>query len=108
MSKSAQTLMVAASLTGLSLASSAGLAQADVLSNRHHLSCTDQSTPVVIPHTTARNVRLGLPADIDASVDIQEIYGWNEDTRLRLRRQGLSVQTEGGGARLTVEPNRHC
>lgn len=82
---------------------------ADSLSNRHHLSgCTQQSAPVVIPHADARTVRLGLPADVGATVDIQEIYGWDEETRLRLRRQGLSIQTQGGGASVTIRQNHPC
>lgn len=82
---------------------------ADSLSNRHHLSgCTQQSAPVVIPHADAQTVRLGLPADVGATVDIQEVYGWDEETRLRLRRQGLSIQTQGGGASLTIRQNHPC
>ncbi|MEO0385105.1 MAG: hypothetical protein AAF234_16290 [Pseudomonadota bacterium] len=82
---------------------------AESLSNRHHLSgCTQQSSPVVIPHADARTVHLGLPADVGASVGIQEVYGWDEETRLRLRRRGLSVQTQGGGASLTIRQNHPC
>lgn len=90
------------------LMASAGISAADSLSNRHHLSCTNQSAPVVIPHATVRTVRLGLPADVGALAHIQEVYGWEEETRLRLRRQGLSIQTESGGATLTITQNHPC
>lgn len=97
-------LLVAAPM----ILASAGISAADSLSNRHHLSCTTQSAPVVIPHATARTVRLGLPADLEATVHVKEVYGWEEETRLRLRRQGLSIQTEGGGATLTIAQNHPC
>jgi hypothetical protein len=96
------------SITAVMIPVAAGISAADSLSNRHHLSCTNQSAPVVIPHATARTVRLGLPADVGATAHIQEVYGWNEETRLRLRRQGLSIQTEGGGANLTIASNHPC
>lgn len=102
--KLAMRLATAATL----LLATVGTGTSESLSNRHHLSCTNQSAPVVIPHATARTVRLGLPADIGPTVNLQDVYGWDEETRLRLRRQGLSVRTEGGGARLVVEQNSAC
>lgn len=105
MQKSAFTV----TLSTLAAAFVASDGAAESLSNRHHLSnCTQQSAPVVIPYADARTVRLGLPADVGATVDIQEVYGWDEETRLRLRRQGLSVQTQGGGASLTIRHNHPC
>lgn len=86
-----------------------GAAFADTLSNRHHLSdCTVQSAPVVIPYADVRTVRLGLPADLDGRTRIEEVYGYEEETRLRLRRRGLSVQTHGGGAVLTLPERGGC
>lgn len=87
----------------------AGPVSAETFSNRHHLSdCTAQSAPVVIPYADARTVRLGLPADIGGQARIAEIYGYDEETRLRLRRRGLSVNTEGGGATLMMPHQSDC
>ncbi len=84
-------------------------ASAETYSNRHHLSgCTDQSVPVVIPYATHRTVQLGLPADIRGDVQITELYGFDEETRLRLRPRGLVLNTEGGGARMIVHPRSNC
>jgi hypothetical protein len=102
-------LSFSVALSSLLMGFVASGAAADSLSNRHHLSgCTQQSAPVVLPHADARTVRLGLPANVGASVDIQEVYGWDEETRLRLRRQGLTIQTEGGGATLILRQNHPC
>ncbi len=108
MAKSGRKFPVILTFLAAILLGSTGWSAADSLSNRHHLTCTQQSAPVVIPHATARTVRLGLPANVGATAHIQEVYGWNEETRLRLRRQGLSIQTEGGGANLTIEQNHPC
>jgi hypothetical protein len=93
-----------AALVGVTAVTMAAQSMADTFSNRHHLSgCTDQSAPVIIPYADARTVRLGLPADLEGRSRITEIYGYEEDTRLRLRRRGLSVHTQGGGAILEMQ-----
>lgn len=95
--------------TVLLVASIAVPATAETLSNRHHLSgCISQNAPVVIPYADARTVRLGLPADVDGRAEIAEIYGYDEETRLRLRRQGISVRTQGGGATLVMPHRNGC
>lgn len=84
-------------------------ATAGSFSNRHHLSgCTAQSAPVVIPFADVRTVRLGLPADLDGQPRIDQIYGYDEETRLRLRRRGVSLHTQGGGAVLTMPQQSGC
>ena len=84
-------------------------ATAESYSNRHQLTdCTAQSAPVVIPFADARTVRLGLPADLDGQPRIDQIYGYDEETRLRLRRRGISVHTQGGGAVLTMPQQSGC
>jgi len=108
MPKTLEKLAMRLATAATMLLATVGTGTSESLSNRHHLSCTNQSAPVVIPHATARTVRLGLPADIGPTVNLQDVYGWDEETRLRLRRQGLSVRTEGGGARLVVEQNSAC
>lgn len=82
---------------------------AETFSNRHHLSdCGVQSAPVVIPYADARTVRLGLPADLGGRARIEEIHGYEEETRLRLRRRGVSLQTHGGGAVLSMPVQDGC
>lgn len=84
-------------------------AAAGSFSNRHHLSgCTAQSAPVVIPFADVRTVRLGLPADLDGQPRIDQIYGYDEETRLRLRRRGVSLHSQGGGAVLTMPQQSGC
>lgn len=93
----------------LPVASMAVPVSSETLSNRHHLSgCVDQSSPVVIPYANVRTVRLGLPADVDGRARVAEIYGYDEETRLRLRRRGVSVHTQGGGARLVMPHQSGC
>ncbi|MFN3169110.1 MAG: hypothetical protein ACE37E_00270 [Hyphomicrobiales bacterium] len=105
MQKSAFTV----ALSTLTAAFVASDGAAESLSNRHHLSnCTQQSAPVVIPYADARTVRLGLPADVGPSANIQQIYGWDEETGLRLRRQGVSLQSQGGSASLSIRQNDPC
>lgn len=82
---------------------------AESYSNRHHLSgCTRQSAPVIIPYANHRTVQLGLPADVGGNIEITELYGVEEETRLRLRPRGLSITTQGGGARMIVHPRTGC
>lgn len=84
-------------------------ASAESFSNRHHLSgCTVQSAPVVIPFADVRTVRLGLPTDLDGLPRIDQIYGYDEETRLRLRRRGVSLHMQGGGAVLTMPQQSGC
>lgn len=95
--------------TVLLVTSFASKAATQTLSNRHHLSgCSAQSAPIVIPYADFRTVRLGLPADLEGRAQIAEIYGHDEETRLRLRRRGISVQTQGGGATLVMPHQSGC
>lgn len=93
--------------SGICLAGEAAFA--DVLSNRHHLrGCTHQSAPVIIPHADARTVQLGLPATLNGTVQIEQIYGEDEQTRIRQTRRSLSIETQRGGAVMTVMPVHPC
>lgn len=93
----------------VALAVGTAQATAQTLSNRHQLSgCTAQSEPIIIPYADYRSVRLGLPADLDGRVRIHELHGYDEETRLRLRRNGLSLATRGGGAILSLSEDLGC
>ncbi len=72
------------------------LAHDEVLSNRHHLRCPDLAAPVVLPHTTHTTGQAHLPADLQGAAQPAVVSGYREETRLRVRRNGLAVQTQGG------------
>lgn len=71
---------------------------AQSVSNRHHLSCTSQSAPVIVPYADAQTVRLGLPADISGGLETERVFGERveRDRDLRLQRREQRVQSSRG------------
>jgi hypothetical protein len=68
----------------------------EVLSNRHHLRCPDPAAPVVLPHTTHTTGQAHLPADLQGAAQPAIVSGYSEEAQLRVRRNGLAVEAQGG------------